>query len=94
MKSSAAKSRPRRTSETDIEPGSLEGEIVDMALRGELAKAARKAIRTAKRRGLPITFKRGNQVVKEYADGRVEVLETLSFPKYVLPKGVKIIPRR
>jgi hypothetical protein len=94
MKRPPAVSRPRSTSPSDQESGTLEGGIVDLALRGKLAKAARKAIRTAKGRGLPITFKKGNQVVKEHADGRIEVLETLAAPEYVLPKGVKIISRK
>jgi len=80
---------------SDPEENSLEDAIVRLALSGELAKAAGDAIRKAKRLGLPVTYLRGNQVVKEYADGRIEVIETLAPPApYALPRGVKIFSER
>jgi hypothetical protein len=73
------------------EPGTLEANLVDLAMTGKLAKAGRRAVAAQKDRGLPVTFKRGQQVIKVYPDGRREVLATLERPSYTLPKGVRII---
>ena len=72
----------------------LEGSIVKLALSGELAKAARAAIRQQKKLGLPVTFQRGSQVVRQYVDGREEILGEIEQPEFRLPHGVKIIGRR
>jgi len=73
---------------------SLEDHIVELATSGKLACAAGAAIRSQKSRGLPITSKRGNEIVKVYSDGRTEVLETLNPPIYKLPKGVKFFQNK
>lgn len=39
--------------------------------------SAKIAIAESKALGLPITYQRGTQVVKEYADGTIEVLGTV-----------------
>jgi hypothetical protein len=71
---------------------SLEDSIVGLAESGKLAEAAAAAIRAQKARGIPVTFLEGNDVIKEYPDGRRETLETLEpAPVYRLPKGVKRI---
>jgi hypothetical protein len=70
--------------------GSLEASIVEMARSGELAKAAEGAIALARKQGLPITFQGGTKIIKQYADGREEVLEVIRPVAYKLPKGVKI----
>ena len=72
----------------------MEDRIVGLALSGKLAGAARNEIRAIRKLGLPLTFKRGNKIVKEFPDGRVEVLETLEKRPPVVPKGVKIIGRQ
>ena len=71
--------------------GSLEGSIMGMARRGELTKPAQLAIRRLRRKGLPITFQRGNEIIKQHADGREEVLGIVEPVAYRIPKGVKII---
>ena len=71
--------------------GSLEGAIMGMARRGELAVPARLAIRRLRRKGVPITFRRGQEIIKQHADGREEVLGVIELPAFKLPKGVRII---
>ena len=83
--------KARSSGSTDEEHDSLENQIVSMATRGKLARAGRKAVAAQKKRGLPVTFQRGNQIIKEYPDGREEVLGTVAAAKYVLPKGVRVI---
>lgn len=70
---------------------SLEGRIVGLAMGGKLAKAGRKAIRSQRSRGLAVTFKQGDQVIRQHADGRKEVLAVLERPTYTLPRGVAIL---
>src|SRR3982751_5317196 len=73
----------------------LEDLIVSLAESGQLAAAGRQAARETRAAGLPLTYKRGNQIVREYPDGRREVLETLPpAPPFERPKGVKLIRRR
>jgi hypothetical protein len=49
------------------------------------------AIKDAKDRGLPITYVVNNEIVKEYADGRKEILGQIE-PNVKLPKRVYRIP--
>ena len=49
------------------------------------------AIKDAKDRGLPITYVENNEIVKEYADGRKEILGQIE-PNVKLPKRVYRIP--
>jgi hypothetical protein len=84
----AAASRARRAPE---EADSLEGKVVRIAMAGKLAKAGRNAIRLQRERGLAVTFKRGEQVIKKYPDGHEEVLTIIDRPTYTLPKGVAIL---
>jgi hypothetical protein len=71
--------------------GSLESRVVALAMSGQLAKAARRAVRAQKSLGLPLTFKRGEWVIKRHSDGREEVLGRVDRPSYRLPKGVRVI---
>jgi hypothetical protein len=68
----------------------LENDIVDLALSGGLKSAARDAVSAQLRQGIPVTYKKGNQVVKHYPDGREEVLGTVPAAKFTLPKGVRV----
>jgi hypothetical protein len=70
---------------------SLEDQIVDLALKGKLANASRQAIRRQQKMGLAITYKRGNDIVKQFPDGRIETLAKVDSPKYRFPKGVRIL---
>ena len=66
---------------------------MELAVTGQLAEAAAAAIRAQKKAGLPVTFLEGNNVIREHADGRREVLRRLKpAPKSPIPKGVKRIP--
>jgi hypothetical protein len=71
--------------------GQLEDHLLDLVANGELAEAAGGAIRAQKERGLPVTFKRGDDVIKAFADGREEVLATLARPTYKTPSGVRVL---
>ena len=73
------------------EVGTLEAKIVGLAMHGKLAKAGRRAVAAQRQKGLPVTLKRGQQVIKIYSDGREEVLAELPRPFYALPKGVRVI---
>jgi hypothetical protein len=73
----------RRSTSSDPES------LVALAESGRLGDAARAEVRAQRAAGLPITYKRGNQVVTEHPDGRCEVLETLRPPPpFKIPKGV------
>jgi hypothetical protein len=49
------------------------------------------AVRDAKERGLPVTYVENDQIVKEYIDGRKEILGTVP-PRVNVGKKVFIIP--
>src|SRR5258708_1623668 len=89
----ASNGRHRR-GPSDAETGSLESGVRKLAAQGKLAKAAGAAIRAQRKRGVPVTFQRGDQVVKQYSDGRIEVLQKLKRrAPYSPPRGVKVIGR-
>jgi hypothetical protein len=48
------------------------------------------AIKEAKDRGLPITYVENDEIIKEYADGRIEVLGKVK-PKVKVDKSVYTI---
>jgi hypothetical protein len=74
------------------DPNSLEANVVRLALEGKLSGAADRAVQEQKALGLPVTFRRGNEVIKQFPDGREEVLATIpqSAP-YRPPTGVRVI---
>jgi hypothetical protein len=87
----AAPSPAKRRTTTLPETRTLEANLVGLAMTGKLAKAGRRAVASQVDRGLPVTFKRGQKVIKVHPDGREEVLATLDRPTYTLPKGVRVI---
>jgi hypothetical protein len=74
--------------------GSLEANIVRLAMTGKLAEAGRNAIRVQKERGIPVTFIRGGKIIKQHSDGREEVLGTVERPKYRVPRGVAVLRKK
>jgi hypothetical protein len=73
------------------EANSLEAQLLSLATGGELAKAGRNAVKSQRQHGRAITFKRGTKVIKQYPDGREEVLDRVESPSYTLPQNVRII---
>ena len=69
-------------------PQTLEDAIVAAATSGRLSEVARAEVRAQRRAGLPITYKRGNQIVKEFPDGRREILGEIEAAPYKFPKKV------
>lgn len=88
------KSRSGRQRAETEDAYSLEGNIARLAGSGELAKAGQEAIARQKKLGIAVTFKRGDEVIKQWPDGREEVLERIERVKYKLPAGVGIIGRK
>jgi hypothetical protein len=83
---------PSKRRATHAETKTLEANVVGLAMTGKLAKAGRRAVASQVDHGLPVTFKRGQKVIKVHADGREELLATLDRPAaYTLPKGVRVI---
>ena len=76
-----------------FEADGLEGAIVGLAIAGKLSGAGHSAVRAQREAGLPVTYRRGNEIIKEFPDGREEVLGVVQAPVYKLPKGVKRIRR-
>jgi hypothetical protein len=68
--------------------------IVWIAESGLLARAGRAAVRAQKEAGLPVTYKCGNLIVREKADGRRKVIGKIATPTYWRPKGVRRICER
>jgi hypothetical protein len=76
----------------DEDPSSLEANVVRLALEGKLSAAGDEAVRRQKAKGLPITFQRGNEIIRQHADGREELLATLPPPTpFQVPPGVRVI---
>jgi hypothetical protein len=84
-KKSFASIMARRVKVALKRPKSLEEQLVSLAQKGMLAPAAQEAIASQLARGLAVTFKRGNQVIKQYPDGHVEVLSELQRIPYSQP---------
>jgi len=82
---------PAKRRTTRPETRTLEANLVVLAMTGKLAKAGRRAVASQVDRGLPVTFKRGQRVIKVHPDGREEILATLERPAYTLPKGVRVV---
>ena len=79
---------------TKEDPNSLESSIAKLASSGRLAREGRKDVRAQKKLGIAVTFKRGNQVIKQYPSGKEKILAELSEPDYKLPEGVRILDRK
>ena len=78
---------------TRVDRRSLEDRIVGLAMRGKLARIGRRAVAAQRAAGLPVTFQRGDQVLRELPDGTVEVLETIPKVSYEVPIGVRRLRR-
>lgn len=66
--------------------------VVELALQGKLAKSARAAVRHHKAQGNPVTFKRGDKIIRETSDGRKEQIGTVKRAvDFRLPKGVRVL---
>lgn len=85
------RSQPLGSGAFTEDAGSLEQRVVSLALGGKLAHAAQKAVRLQKARGLAVTFKRGDAIVKQHSSGRIEKIATIQPRKYAVPAGVRII---
>jgi hypothetical protein len=84
-KRSFASIMARRAKMAHKQPKSLEGQLVSLAQNGMLAPAAQEAIASQLAHGLAVTFKRGDEVIKQYPDGHVEVLSELKRIPYEQP---------
>lgn len=71
--------------------GPVETAFLKLALGGKLAKAGRDAIRRQRAKGLAVTFKRGQEIIKQYPDGREEILGRVAPRRFRMPKNVPII---
>jgi hypothetical protein len=81
-------SPPKRANDSRRQPRTLEEALVAAAASGKLAGAARSAIRAQRAAGIPVTYQRRNQVVREHPDGRREVLGRVKPSAYKLPKRI------
>jgi hypothetical protein len=90
------KSRTSDRLETDavsadgIRADEFDGKIAQFALSGKLNRAAKQAVRDQRSRGLAITFKRGNQIVRQGADGSILILQTIEPVEFVAPPHVRV----
>lgn len=71
--------------------GSLEEAIPRLAHSGELAKSSQRAVKRQRRKGIPITFSRGLEIVEEQSDGTTHVLGRIKPARFTRPAGVGII---
>lgn len=63
--------------------------VHDLVNSGRLEQAGREAVAEQRRLGIPVTYKRGDEIVREHADGRVEVLAVVPSVTVTLPPGVR-----
>jgi hypothetical protein len=68
--------------------------VKELAASGKLAIAARQAIESQQKLGIPITYVDGDRVIKRFADGTQEVLGTVARSAYTLPPGVAMIENK
>ncbi|MGC4033528.1 MAG: hypothetical protein QM754_17710 [Tepidisphaeraceae bacterium] len=67
--------------------------LIALALEGKLSRAARHAVQKQKSRGLAITFRRGNQIVRQDSDGKIIVLATIQPVAFSAPKNIAILSK-
>ena len=65
---------PRQPEEGD----SLEARLPELIAQGKLEEPARAAVERQRAMGLSVTLLRGDAVIKQYPDGREELLATLA----------------
>ena len=63
--------------------------VHDLVTSGRLAEAGQFAIAETRRLGMPVTYKRGDQIIREHPDGREEVLAVVPSVPFALPAGVR-----
>jgi hypothetical protein len=76
------------------EGDALENQVVKFAMGGKLAKVSRDAVRRQVKKGFAVTFKRGNKVIKQFPDGREEILGTIKKLDFQLPTNVPLIGKK
>jgi hypothetical protein len=59
-------------------PAEPEDRIEAMAREGKLRGAGKQAVARLQAKGIPVTFARGNRIIKRHADGTEEVLGTIN----------------
>jgi hypothetical protein len=82
----------RKKPTSTAKPVELEDVIYEMAISGAFAKAARKIIKDQLQAGIPVTYLKQNDIVREYPDGRIEVIGHIKKSTFKAPPGVEIIP--
>ncbi|HET6251419.1 MAG TPA: hypothetical protein VFE47_27285 [Tepidisphaeraceae bacterium] len=90
----ATKITKNGSKQTKEDPGSVESNIVRLAMSGKLARVTKRAIAGGVAKGLPVTFKRGQKIITRYADGREEVLRIMPRSDFKVPKGVRVIAKQ
>jgi hypothetical protein len=65
-----------------------------MALRGDFNRPVEEAIRSQRAAGLPIVFLRGTKIIREYPDGKEEVIGRVPATKYKFPANVPIFGQK
>jgi hypothetical protein len=84
-----------RTKQNDFDDlDSLEAQLPRLIASGELKEAARRAIADQLARGIPVTFQRGEAIVKVYPDGREEILGRVPQRTYRIPPDVTVVEPR
>jgi hypothetical protein len=73
--------------ELEEEPDSLEAQLPRLIAEGKIEEAAAHAIQRQLSRGLAITFLRGTEIIKQYADGREQIIATLPDASVSTPRG-------
>ena len=82
--------RPEETKSTEGED-SLEAALPRLIAEGRLGEAGRRAIADQLARGFPVTFQRGELVIKLFPDGREEVLARVPVRPYKLPIDISVV---
>ena len=80
--------------EESEEPDSLDARLREMIASGELKEAAGQAIAAQLARGFPVTFQRGDAVVRLFPDGHEEFITSVPITTYKLPPNVAIVKNR
>jgi hypothetical protein len=70
----------------------LEDRIYDMAVSGTLASEGTRVVKNQLQAGIPVTYLRRTRIVREYPDGRIEVIGRVKKSTFKIPSGVEVIP--
>jgi hypothetical protein len=80
--------------EESEEPDSLEARLREMIASGELKEPAGQAIAAQLAQGFPVTFQRGDAVIRLFPDGHEEVIARVPIASYTLPPNVAVVKNR